>query len=173
MSEINIIELIEKNPITKLSPTYNSKFINKIKEHFDDFEKNLFASSFYCYLNYDKNRDFVIDLDHVWKFLDFCKKCDAKNLLEKSFKENIDYKYISKEDLLLNSQQQRKGRGGHNVKKIFLTSMCVAEMFMQWKQISASIFFFSASRSICSVNGMKYSPPTVTKEKHPEGFSLT
>ena len=131
MSEINIIELIEKNPITKLSPIYNNKFINKIKENFDDFEKNLLASSFYCYLNYDKNHDFVIDLDDVWKFLGFFKKCDSKNLLEKSFKENIDYKYISKEDLLLNSQQQKKGRGGHNSKKIFLTIKCFKSMCLK------------------------------------------
>jgi len=40
MSEINIIELIEKNPITKLSPTYNSKFINKIKEYFQLLRSN-------------------------------------------------------------------------------------------------------------------------------------
>ena len=85
MSEINIIELIEKNPITKLSPKYNCKFINKIKEYFDDFEKNLFASSFYCYLNYDKNLDFVIDLDDVWKFLDFSKKSNALNFFASIF----------------------------------------------------------------------------------------
>ena len=131
MSEINIIELIEKNPITKLSPKYNSKFINKIKEYFDDFEKNLFASSFYCYLNYDKNLDFVIDLDDVWKFLDFSKKSNALNLLENVFKIDIDYKYISNNELLLNRQEQKKGRGGHNVKKIFLTIKCFKSMCLK------------------------------------------
>ena len=137
MSEINIIELIEKNPITKLSPTYNSKFINKIKEYFDDFEKNLFASSFYCYLNYDKNRDFVIDLDHVWKFLGFTNKANSKILLENVFKENIDYK---KSDDLIDpsikqtnngNKPQKKGRGGHNVKKIFLTIKCFKSMCLK------------------------------------------
>jgi hypothetical protein len=57
MQELNIIELIEKNPISKLSKAYNSKLINKIQENFTGFEQQLFVSSFYCYLNYDKNID--------------------------------------------------------------------------------------------------------------------
>ena len=61
MSELNIVELIEKNPITKLSTTYNNNLLNKIKENFSNFEQQLFVSSFYCYLNYDKNIDFVVD----------------------------------------------------------------------------------------------------------------
>lgn len=65
MQWLNIVELIEKNPITKLSNTYNSKFLNKIKENFTGFEQQLFISSFYCYLNYDKNIDFVVDLDDI------------------------------------------------------------------------------------------------------------
>ena len=31
MQELNIVELIEKNPISKLSNAYNNKLINKIK----------------------------------------------------------------------------------------------------------------------------------------------
>ena len=57
MQQLNIIELIENNPITKLSKTYNNKLLNKIKENFTDFEQQLFVSSFYCYLNFDKNID--------------------------------------------------------------------------------------------------------------------
>ena len=86
MEQLNIVELIENNPITKLSNTYNSKFLNKIKNCFTEFEQQLFVSSFYCYLNYDKNIDFVIDLDNVWKWLGFKQKIDAKRLLEKYFK---------------------------------------------------------------------------------------
>jgi hypothetical protein len=32
--ELDIVELIEKNPITKFSSNYNSKFLIKIKEIF-------------------------------------------------------------------------------------------------------------------------------------------
>ena len=31
MSQLNIVELIEKNPITKLSSTYNNKLLDKAK----------------------------------------------------------------------------------------------------------------------------------------------
>ena len=92
MQELNIVELIEKNPISKLSNAYNNKLINKIKDNFTDFESQLFVSSFYCYLNYDKNIDFVVDLDDIWKWLGFSQKIDCKRLLEKHFKLEIDYK---------------------------------------------------------------------------------
>ena len=70
MTDLNIVELIEKNPITRLSDNYNNKLLNKIKEKFTEEQQKLFVSSFYCYLNYDKNKDLVIDLDNVWKWLD-------------------------------------------------------------------------------------------------------
>jgi hypothetical protein len=46
MQELNIVELIEKNPISKLSKAYNNKLLNKIKDNFTDFEQQLFVSSF-------------------------------------------------------------------------------------------------------------------------------
>ena len=76
--ELNIVELIESNPITKLSQDYNAKMLVKIKANFTDFEQQLFLSSFYCYLNYHPTNDFVIDLDDVWKWLGFSQKVRAK-----------------------------------------------------------------------------------------------
>ena len=52
----------------------------------------MFVSSFYCYLNYDKNIDFIVDLDDVWKWLGFSQKIRAKECLDKYFKLDIDYK---------------------------------------------------------------------------------
>ena len=95
MQELNIVELIENNPISKLSKEYNNKLINKIKENFNGFEQQLFVSSFYCYLNYDKNLDFVIDLDNVWKWMGFSSKFTSMRILEKNFKLNIDYKNLA------------------------------------------------------------------------------
>jgi hypothetical protein len=66
--------------------------LNKIKENFTGFEQQLFVGSFYCYLNYDKNMDFVVDLDNVWKWLGFKQKNNAIMLLEKQFKIDLDYK---------------------------------------------------------------------------------
>ena len=92
MQELNIVELIEKNPISRLSNVYNNKLLIKIKDNFTSFEQQLFVSSFYCYLNYDKNIDFIVDLDNIWKWLGFSTKQMAKLLLEKHFKIDIDYK---------------------------------------------------------------------------------
>ena len=39
MQKLNIIEFIENNPISKLSKNYNSKLLNKIKDHFIEFEQ--------------------------------------------------------------------------------------------------------------------------------------
>ncbi len=108
MQELNIVELIEKNPISKLSKAYNSKLINKIQDNFTGFEQQLFVSSFYCYLNYDKNIDFVLDLDDIWKWLGFSQKDAAKRVLDKNFVIDTDYKL-----LLCQPVEQKKGRGGH------------------------------------------------------------
>ena len=117
-SSLNIVELIENNPITKLSHAYNSKLLAKIQTNFNEFEQQLFVSSFYCYLNCDPKNDFVIDLDHIWKWLGFSIKQKAKFLLEKNYVVNQDYK------LLLNLQvkQTTHTKGGHN-KEIFMLSV--------------------------------------------------
>ena len=115
MEQLDIVKLIENNPITKLSNDYNIKLLTKIKTNFSDFEQQLFLSSFYCYLNCDPINDFVIDLDNVWKWLDFNQKYNAERLLEKCFIIGKDYKC-----LLLQNEEQKKGRGGHNIKKISL-----------------------------------------------------
>ena len=67
--------------IIMLSNDYNVKLLKKIKTIFTDFEQQLFLSSFYCYLNHHPINDFVIDLDHVWKWLGFNQKYNAERLL--------------------------------------------------------------------------------------------
>ena len=118
MESINIVELIEKNPITKLSKDYNVKLLAKIKEQFTDFEQQLFLSSFYCYLNCDTKNDFVIDLDKIWKWLGFSQKVNAKTLLEKQF--IIEKDYIK--SLLLQQNQTIKTKGGQN-REIFMLNI--------------------------------------------------
>ena len=53
MQDINIIQLIEKNPLIRLNKTYENKLINKIKNNFSDSQQQLFVGSFYFYLNYN------------------------------------------------------------------------------------------------------------------------
>jgi hypothetical protein len=122
MQELDIVSLIEKNPISKLSSTYNNKLLTKIKANFTDFEQQLFVSSFYSYLNYDKNIDFVIDLDDIWKWIGFNQKIKAVSLLEKNFNSNIDYKILAFPEWKASCSNEKWG--GQNIKKIFLTIKC-------------------------------------------------
>ncbi len=80
-TSLNIVELIENNPITRLSGTYQNKLLTKIKNNFTDTEQKIFVTSFYCFLNYNPRSDFVIDLDNVWKWIGFSQKVKAKVLL--------------------------------------------------------------------------------------------
>jgi len=117
MSELDIVSLIEQNPITKLSGDYHNKLIAKIKNKFNDSQQQMFVASFYCYLNCDKKNDFIIDLDNVWKWLGFSSKYNAKRFLEQQFILNKDYKLL----LLPTEEQTAHIKGGHNKQTILLT----------------------------------------------------
>ena len=116
MTSINIVDLIENTPITKLSGTYNNKLILKVKENFTESQQRLFVSSFYCFLNYNQTTDFVIDLDDVWKWLGFSQKVNSKKVLERHFVIDIDYKVM----LCRSQEQTKEGRGGCNKEQIML-----------------------------------------------------
>ena len=145
MAELNIVELIENHPISKLTNTYNVKLLNKIKTAFSDTEQQLFIGSFYCYLNYDTKRDFVVDLDNVWEWMGFSQKIRAKEVLDRYFLENTDYKAfafsIEKANVdqsLLPRSREQKGRGGHNIKKIMMTIKCFKSLCLKAQTKKAS-----------------------------------
>lgn len=115
--ELDIVNLIEKNPITKLSKNYQSKLLTKIKNEFSNYEQQLFLSSFFCYVNYNQKTDFLIDLDEIWEWLGFSQKIKARELLFKNYIENIDYRFLDYQEV----KQKESGRGGHNIIKIFMT----------------------------------------------------
>ena len=115
MASLNIVELIEKNPITKLSGTYNNRLLTKIKERFTETEQQLFVASFYCFLNYNKN-DFVIDLDDIWEWLGFNQKYAAKRVLEKNFTLDKDFKI----SFTSPGERLNKPRGGNNKETIMM-----------------------------------------------------
>jgi hypothetical protein len=117
-ASLNIVELIENNPITKFSRDYNIKLVSKIKSSFTDFEQQLFLSSFYCYLNYHQTNDFVIDLDDVWKWLGFSQKARATELMKKNYVIENDYINL----LSLERKQSPGTRGGHN-KETFMMNI--------------------------------------------------
>lgn len=152
MTEINIVDLIEKNPIAKLSATYNNKLLKKIQQTFTGFEQQIFVSSFYCYLNYDKTADFVIDFDDVWKWLGFKQKNNAKMLLERCFILDVDYKSasqlgeavfelentLSQENASSPKRKQEEKHGGQNRQIIMLTIKCFKSLCLKAQTKKAS-----------------------------------
>ncbi len=115
LSKLDIIKLIEKNPLTRLNQTYQNKLVNKIKNNFNGNDQQMFVASFYCYLNYNTKNDFVIDLENVWKWIGFSRKDPAKRLLEKDFTLGIDYK------IGLHPQVEEHLHGGSNKEQIMIT----------------------------------------------------
>ena len=113
---IDIVNLIESNPITKLNGNYQSKLVEKVQQHFNNYEQQMFLASFYCYIQHDNANDFVIDLDNVWKWLGFSSKHKAKELLNKIFINDKDYKCL----LFRRGEQDDKTHGGHNKETIML-----------------------------------------------------
>jgi hypothetical protein len=113
---LDIVELIENNPITRLNNTYQNKLITKIKNKFTDTEQQLFVGSFYCFLNYNQREDFVIDLDNVWRWMGFSSKYNSKRMLEKHFIIDIDYKNLLRQV----EEQDIQTHGGHNKETILM-----------------------------------------------------
>ena len=134
MQELDFVELIETNPITKFSGNYNNKILNKIQSNFTDFEQHLFISSFYCYLNYDKTKDFVVDLDNIWKWLGFSSKFNANVVLDRYFKIEEDYLIAP----VIEGAIFKGKKGGQNIKKIMMNVRCFKSLCLKAQTKKAS-----------------------------------
>jgi hypothetical protein len=134
-TSIDIVDLIENNPISKFNTTkYQSRLIEKLQSKFTNYQQQLFLSSFYCYLKYDKINDYVIDLDNVWKWLGFNKKYNATRLLENHFIVGKDYKilllFTEEQDFITNDdddeivphpkKESKLSHGGHNKETVMM-----------------------------------------------------
>jgi phage anti-repressor protein len=111
---LDIVQLINNSPITKLSNKFQTKLLTKIQDSFTDDQQQLFVASFYSYLNFNSKNDFVIDLDDVWKWCGFARIDPAKRVLEKYFTKDIDYK-ISLHQVV------ERVHGGQNKQNILMT----------------------------------------------------
>jgi hypothetical protein len=67
------------------------EFLDYLKNNLNDEEIEMFANSFYMYLKYNPDTDFVIDLDNVWKWIGYKNKGNCKTTLVDKFSENNHY----------------------------------------------------------------------------------
>jgi hypothetical protein len=100
--------------------------VEKVQQHFNNYEQQMFLASFYCYLKHDSKNDFVIDFDNVWNWLGFSTKQKAKELLTKIFIIDKDYKILvnlpvnQSANSLPFGEAKKYIRGGHNKENIML-----------------------------------------------------
>jgi predicted GIY-YIG superfamily endonuclease len=113
---LDIVELIENNPIKNFNKEYHNKFIEKIKKNFNENQINLFVASFYSYLNYDQEKDYVIELNNIWKWLGFSRKDSCKVVLEKHFEKDKDYIIKTKKK----AAPELDGAGGAGLNKEYI-----------------------------------------------------
>jgi phage anti-repressor protein len=116
---VDIVALMDNNPISKLDETYQSKLVEKIKQNFSEKEEQFFIGSMYCYLNFHKTKDFVIDLDNIWEWIGFSRKDPAKRILLKEFEEKNDY-IIQNSFPLSCGKPKSKDLGGRPNEKILM-----------------------------------------------------
>jgi hypothetical protein len=60
-------------------------------------EQHLFIDSFALYLQHDKRKDFVIDLDDVWQWMGFSNKGHAKRATVKNLQQDVDFSVIARD----------------------------------------------------------------------------
>jgi phage anti-repressor protein len=128
---LDIVSLINDNPLIKLTGNYGSKIIEKIQEKFDTYEQQLFLANCYCYLNYDTELDFIVKLTDVWKMIGFSRIDHSKNVLIKNFKENVDYQVENFAPATAGAKHIDEARGGHNKENILLTIDCFKKLCLK------------------------------------------
>lgn len=111
----NIVNMIEKSSLVRLSSEYENRLLNKIKHTFTVEHQKIFVTSFYCFLKYDETKDFVVDFDNVWKWVGFARKDPAKRLLEKLFLRGTDYRVEKPAPLVRGPAAEVGGAGIHKL----------------------------------------------------------
>ena len=134
---LDIVALVQNNPLTKLSNDYGSKIIQKIQERFSSGDQQLFVANFYCYLNYNSKTDFVINLDRIWKWLGYGRIGDCKRVLIKNFTENQDYlienysSEVSEEKTEPVGEAEKQETRGRKPEYITLTVNCFKKLCLK------------------------------------------
>lgn len=103
----------------------------KLSQEFNGEEQQMFVNNFKSYLTYDQDKDYVIDLEFIGKFLGFTRKSDAKKILSKYLIENTQYKLLLRQPPEQKNSKEIDNRGGHNKETILLTPNAFKEFCMR------------------------------------------
>lgn len=66
-NQIDIVALVQNSKTNTLSTDFQGKLVEKIKTSFNESEQKLLLGSFIGFLDHDTEKDFIIDLDTIWK----------------------------------------------------------------------------------------------------------
>jgi MSV199 domain/Meiotically up-regulated gene 113 len=101
----------------------NDPLVKKIQQKLNIEQQEIFIQSFYSYLSVDKEKDFSVDLDSIFQWLGYAQKVKAKELLEKHFEKDVDYKVLL--------SRSGKQRGGHNKQQILMNVKTFKKLCMK------------------------------------------
>ena len=140
---IDIVALVQNNPLTKLHSDYGSKIIQKIQQCFSPEIQQLYIANCYCYLNFNSKTDFPVILDNIWKWMGYGRIEECKRCLIKNFKLDIDYKIekAAPQDAgagpKLSEEGKNLGGAGMNREYITLTINCFKKLCLKSKTTKA------------------------------------
>jgi len=136
----DIVALVQNNPLVRLSNYDNSKIIQKLQDKFNTQDEQFMLANCYGFLNYDPRKDFIINLDRVWKWLGYSRIEECKRCLVKNFIENVDYKIENFAPQIggakiesVEYQEINETRGGHNKEYTALTINCFKKLCLKSK----------------------------------------
>jgi hypothetical protein len=132
---IDIVSLVDNNPLIKINKNYNNDIIDKILSNFTNNEQQLFVANFYIYLNYDTRKDYVIELDNIWKWLGFSRIDHCKNVIVNNFKINEDYmaEKAASASAEAGPDERNLGGSGLNKERIKMTVNCFKKLCLKSK----------------------------------------
>lgn len=116
---LDIVALVKNSKISSLDDEYQVKLIEKIQGTFTEIEQQLCISALIGFINHDTEKDFIIDLDPIWKWLGFGRKSDAKKVIIKNFIKDVDYKEKTAEVAV--ARRENALGGGLNKETILMT----------------------------------------------------
>ena len=125
-------------------------FAKYIEQKINDTDEKIFSAHFALYIQHDgQENTYPIDFDDVWKWCEYDKKYNAKNVLEKHFIKDKDYiinnKTLllqdndNKTSLLQKKEQYNDTRGGQNKEFIMLNIDTFKEFCMKASTPKAKI----------------------------------